>query len=316
MQSFISGSIRLGQRQGFCRWNSAHFKASTRAFLPTHSSNSLIHGTNDSIKSSENHLLQLLGLANCFKQTRFGSQTKELMFPSSSGGCLIPSLSPLAAMMSSSSSRYMTTAASPTMDSSESVTDIVDKEAVEEVKGQREIPEIKPGYIVQLKVEVPENKRRVSTIKGIVIARRNAGLNTTFRIRRMVAGVGVESLFPLLPQLATMYYVVTRRASYVRIPDEASASSIATGLDQAPFPLAVGGGMVPPLQGPPVGSNPLGDLDDAIQLDVQTHKPLALDMAMSLARAFQWKQQMLHVRNNCRGTWQGNEGDNQLGGTI
>ncbi|GMI95209.1 hypothetical protein like AT4G11630 [Hibiscus trionum] len=74
---------------------------------------------------------------------------------------------------------------------------ILDKEAVEEVKGQREIPEIKPGYIVQLKVEVPENKRRLSTIKGIVIARRNAGLNTTFRIRRMVAGVGVESLFPL-----------------------------------------------------------------------------------------------------------------------
>ncbi|XP_017609254.1 50S ribosomal protein L19-1, chloroplastic-like [Gossypium arboreum] len=208
MQSFISGIIRLGQRQGFCRWNSAHFKASTRAFLPTQSSNSLIHETNDSI-SSENHLLQLLG-------TRIGSQTKELMSPSSSGGCLIPSLSRLAAMMSSSSSRYMTTAASPTMDSSESVTDvptrikfkrldktarhimqIVDKEAVEEVKGQREIPEIKPGYIVQLKVEVPENKRRVSTIKGIVIARRNAGLNTTFRIRRMVAGVGVESLFPL-----------------------------------------------------------------------------------------------------------------------
>lgn len=29
---------------------------------------------------------------------------------------------------------------------------IIDKEAVEEVKGQREIPDIKPGYIVQLKV--------------------------------------------------------------------------------------------------------------------------------------------------------------------
>ncbi|RDX63243.1 50S ribosomal protein L19, chloroplastic, partial [Mucuna pruriens] len=71
------------------------------------------------------------------------------------------------------------------------------KEAVEEVKSQREMPDIKPGYIVQLKVEVPENKRRVSIIKGIVIARRNAGLNTTFRIRRQVAGVGVESLFPL-----------------------------------------------------------------------------------------------------------------------
>ncbi|KAB2000118.1 hypothetical protein ES319_D12G209400v1 [Gossypium barbadense] len=116
----------------------------------------------------------------------------------SSGGFLVPGLSPLAGMVSTSSSRCMTTAASTTMDSSESVTDILDKEAVEEVKGKREIPDIKPGYIVQLKVEVPENKRRVSNVKGIVIPRRNAGLNTTFRIRRMVAGVGVESLFPLM----------------------------------------------------------------------------------------------------------------------
>ena len=45
--------------------------------------------------------------------------------------------------------------------------------------------------------EVPENKRRVSMLKGIVIARRNAGLNSTFRIRRLVAGVGVESVFPM-----------------------------------------------------------------------------------------------------------------------
>nr|DAD44096.1 TPA_asm: hypothetical protein HUJ06_002326 [Nelumbo nucifera] len=74
---------------------------------------------------------------------------------------------------------------------------ILDKEAVEEVRAQREIPDVKPGYIVQLKVEVPENKRRVSILKGIVIARRNAGLNTTFRLRRLVAGVGVESVFPL-----------------------------------------------------------------------------------------------------------------------
>ncbi|KAG9138707.1 hypothetical protein Leryth_023198 [Lithospermum erythrorhizon] len=74
---------------------------------------------------------------------------------------------------------------------------ILDKEAVKEVRDKREIPEIKPGYIIQLKLEVPENRRRVSTIKGIVIARRNAGLNTTIRLRRMVAGVGIESLLPL-----------------------------------------------------------------------------------------------------------------------
>lgn len=45
--------------------------------------------------------------------------------------------------------------------------------------------------------QVPENKRRESTLKGIVIGRRNAGINTTFRLRRLVAGVGVESVFPL-----------------------------------------------------------------------------------------------------------------------
>ncbi|KAK6250161.1 hypothetical protein SCA6_004166 [Theobroma cacao] len=189
MQSFIGGSIRLGQRHGFYSWSGAHFKAN-RAYLATNNSSSLIHGSNNSINSSRNHLLQSLG-------TRLGSQTKELMLPGCSGGCSMPGLSQLAAMMSTCSSRSMTTAASPTPDSSQSVTDILDKEAVEEVKAQREIPDIKPGNIVQLRVEVPENKRRVSTIKGIVIARRNAGLNTTFRLRRMVAGVGVESLFPL-----------------------------------------------------------------------------------------------------------------------
>ncbi|XP_058106863.1 large ribosomal subunit protein bL19cz-like [Magnolia sinica] len=61
----------------------------------------------------------------------------------------------------------------------------------------REIPNIKPSYTVQLKVEVPKNKHQVSILKGIVIARCNAGLNTTFRLRRLVAGVGVESVFPL-----------------------------------------------------------------------------------------------------------------------
>lgn len=53
------------------------------------------------------------------------------------------------------------------------------------------------AFLVMCEQEVPENKQRVSTLKGIVIARRNAGLNTTFRLRRLVAGVGIESLFPL-----------------------------------------------------------------------------------------------------------------------
>jgi large subunit ribosomal protein L19 len=59
------------------------------------------------------------------------------------------------------------------------------------------LPDIRPGDVVQIRFEVPENKRRVSLLRGIVISRRNAGINTTFRIRRVMAGVGVEIVFPL-----------------------------------------------------------------------------------------------------------------------
>ncbi|KAF5201227.1 50S ribosomal protein L19 [Thalictrum thalictroides] len=108
---------------------------------------------------------------------------------------------------------------------------ILDKEAVQEVKERREvaqqITDIKPGYIVQLKVEVPENKRRVSNMKGIVIARRNAGLNSTFRIRRLVAGVGVESVFPLyspnIKEIKILEKKRVRRAKLYYLRDKMNA---------------------------------------------------------------------------------------------
>ncbi|KAK7836845.1 50s ribosomal protein l19, partial [Quercus suber] len=131
--------------------------------------------------------------------TRIGSQA-AMATPSNNGMPSVsvssrssrPVLLHWAAVLPPFSSRCITTVEntveSASQDSSASIPDILDKEAVEEVRANREIPDIKP---------VPENKRRVSVLKGIVIARRNAGLNTTFRLRRLVAGVGVESLFPL-----------------------------------------------------------------------------------------------------------------------
>ncbi|KAL5211344.1 hypothetical protein ABZP36_022191 [Zizania latifolia] len=77
------------------------------------------------------------------------------------------------------------------------IMNILNKEEVDKVRAEREIPDVQPGCIVQMRLQVPENKRRESTLKGIVLGRRNAGINTTFRLRRLVAGVGVESVFPL-----------------------------------------------------------------------------------------------------------------------
>lgn len=104
---------------------------------------------------------------------------------------------------------------------------IIDKEEVETVRTQREIPEIKPGYIIQLRLEVPENKRRVSLVKGIVIARRNAGLHTTIRLRRLVAGVGVESLLPLyspnIKEIKVLDKKKVRRAKLYYLRDKMNA---------------------------------------------------------------------------------------------
>ncbi|KAL0318584.1 UNVERIFIED_CONTAM: 50S ribosomal protein L19, chloroplastic [Sesamum angustifolium] len=97
--------------------------------------------------------------------------------------------------------------------------DIIDKEAVEEVKQSERY--------LKSSLEVPENKRRVSVIKGIVIARRNAGLNTTFRIRRLVAGVGIESLFPLyspnIKEIKVLDKKKVRRAKLYYLRDKMNA---------------------------------------------------------------------------------------------
>ncbi|KAI3887395.1 hypothetical protein MKW92_050781 [Papaver armeniacum] len=46
-------------------------------------------------------------------------------------------------------------------------------DALQAAKEHRDFSDIQPGYTFQLKVEVPENNRRVSTLKGTLIARRN-----------------------------------------------------------------------------------------------------------------------------------------------
>eukprot|EP00249_Psilotum_nudum_P002490 c15556_g1_i2 orf=166-720(+) len=47
--------------------------------------------------------------------------------------------------------------------------------AIQTLSKDKEIPDIRPGDIVQVKVEVFENKKRVSLLRGIVIAKHNAG---------------------------------------------------------------------------------------------------------------------------------------------
>ncbi|KAJ9147651.1 hypothetical protein P3X46_029786 [Hevea brasiliensis] len=74
---------------------------------------------------------------------------------------------------------------------------ILNKRGVEASEKERPIPDIRTGNVVEIKLEVPENRRRLSIYKGIVMSRQNAGTHTTIRVRRIIAGIGVEIVFPL-----------------------------------------------------------------------------------------------------------------------
>jgi large subunit ribosomal protein L19 len=60
----------------------------------------------------------------------------------------------------------------------------------------REVPEFGPGDTVVVQVKVKEgNRERLQAFEGVVIARRNRGLNSAFTVRKISHGEGVERVF-------------------------------------------------------------------------------------------------------------------------
>lgn len=63
---------------------------------------------------------------------------------------------------------------------------------------KEKLPEFKVGDIVDVHVKIKEgDKERVQIFNGTVIARRGSGMSETFTVRRIVAGEGVERVFPI-----------------------------------------------------------------------------------------------------------------------
>lgn len=60
----------------------------------------------------------------------------------------------------------------------------------------REIPDFAPGDTVVVNVKVKEgNRERLQAFEGVVIAKRNRGLNSAFTVRKISHGEGVERVF-------------------------------------------------------------------------------------------------------------------------
>ncbi|MFS7996991.1 putative ribosomal protein L19 [Helianthus anomalus] len=95
---------------------------------------------------------------------------------------------------------------------------ILNKQAIEASDTSRPVPDLRTGDIVEIKLEVPENRRRLSIYKGIVISKQNAGIHTTIRIRRIIAGVGVEIVFPIYsPNIKEIKVVKHRKVRRARL---------------------------------------------------------------------------------------------------
>jgi len=67
---------------------------------------------------------------------------------------------------------------------------------------QREIPDFSPGDTVIVHVKVKEGDReRIQVFEGVVIARRNRGINSAFTVRKISHGEGVERVFQTYSKL-------------------------------------------------------------------------------------------------------------------
>ena len=78
-----------------------------------------------------------------------------------------------------------------------------------EVKPNPNIPELAPGDTVKVSVRVVEGERvRTQVFQGVVIKIRHGGVGTSFTVRRVAYGVGVERTFPFYSPLVEKVEVV------------------------------------------------------------------------------------------------------------
>ena len=108
----------------------------------------------------------------------------------------------------------------------------------------KNIPDFSPGDTVVVNVNVVEGERkRVQAFEGVVIAKRNRGLNSSFIVRKISSGEGVERTFqtysPLIASVevkrkgevrrAKLYYLRARSGKSARIRERTGAAEGAQG---------------------------------------------------------------------------------------
>jgi len=112
------------------------------------------------------------------------------------------------------------------------IVEILEAEQIQHL--DKKIPEFRPGDTVVVQVKVKEGAReRLQAFEGLVIAKRNRGLNSAFTVRKISYGEGVERVFqtysPLIDSIevkrrgdvrrAKLYYMRQRKGKAARIKE-------------------------------------------------------------------------------------------------
>ncbi|WP_316975713.1 50S ribosomal protein L19 [Shumkonia mesophila] len=116
----------------------------------------------------------------------------------------------------------------------------MEQEQIAKATDARGVPEFAPGDTVRVNVKVVEGTReRVQAFEGVCIGRRNSGLNSSFTVRKISYGEGVERVFPLFsPSIdgievvrrgdvrrAKLYYLRGRTGKRARIAEKTDGYS-------------------------------------------------------------------------------------------
>ncbi len=116
-----------------------------------------------------------------------------------------------------------------------SIIEQIEKGEIERLVADRPVPEFAPGDTVRVHFKVVEGTReRVQVYEGVVIARSSRSLNSSFTVRKISYGEGVERVFPLYsPRIekievvrrgavrrAKLYYLRSRRGKSARIAEK------------------------------------------------------------------------------------------------
>ena len=115
----------------------------------------------------------------------------------------------------------------------------IEAENIAKLVAERPVPDFRPGDTLRVNYKVVEGTReRVQAYEGVCIGRKRAGMSSSFTVRKISSGEGVERVFPLYsPNIdsidvvrmgrvrrSKLYYLRERRGKSARITERSRAS--------------------------------------------------------------------------------------------